>query len=65
MLAPRWSVDEVARHSVDYWLTTEELPKPDNRVTVNDGGSIQLAYTFSNSAEAKALYGELKTILNN
>ena len=34
-LAPHWSLDEVARHAVDFWLTTEDLPKPDNRVTVD------------------------------
>ena len=64
MLAPHWSLDEVARHSVDFWLTTEDLPKPENRVTVDGDGQIHLAYTFTNAAEAKALYGELKTIFN-
>ena len=32
-LAPHWSLDEVAAHAVDFWLTTEDLPDPDNRVT--------------------------------
>ena len=27
------SLAEAARHAVDFWLTTEDLPKPDNRVT--------------------------------
>ena len=39
LLAPRWSLDDVAHHSVDWWLTTEDLPKPDNRVTVDDDGT--------------------------
>ena len=38
MLAPRWSLDDVAGHSVDWWLTTEDVPKPDNRVTVDGDG---------------------------
>ena len=38
MLAPHWSLDEVAEHAVDFWLTTEDLPDPDNRVTVDGDG---------------------------
>ena len=26
-------LDEVAKHAVDFWLSTEDLPRPDNRVT--------------------------------
>ncbi len=63
-LAPHWSLDEVARHSVDIWLTTEDLPLPGNRVTVDADGRIHLAYTASNKRETAGLYEELKTILN-
>src|SRR5690242_2182356 len=31
-LAPHWSLADVARHAVDFWLPTEDVPKPDNRV---------------------------------
>ena len=65
MLAPRWSLDDVAGHSVDWWLTTEDLPKPDNRVTVDGDGHIHLAYTSTNDKEAEGLYDELKNILNH
>jgi choline dehydrogenase-like flavoprotein len=64
-LAPRWSLDDVAEHSVDWWLTTEDLPSPDNRVTVDGNGRIHLAYKSSNDEEADGLYGELETILNH
>jgi choline dehydrogenase-like flavoprotein len=65
LLAPRWSLDDVARHAVDWWLTTEDLPMPDNRVTVDGNGDIHLAYQSTNDKEADGLYGELKTILNH
>ena len=26
--APTWSLDQVARHAVDFWLSTEDLPRP-------------------------------------
>ena len=65
MLAPRWSLDEGAKHSVDFWLTTEDLPKPDNRVTVDGDGNVHLAYTFTNATETTALYEEFKKVLNS
>ena len=39
---------DLARHSIDFWLTTEDLPLPDNRVTVDPDGSIRLSYTPTN-----------------
>ena len=65
LLAPHFSLAEVARHAVDFWLTTEDLPLPDNRVTVDQDGHIHLAYRSSNDEEADRLYQELKTILNH
>jgi choline dehydrogenase-like flavoprotein len=64
-LAPNFSLEDVARHAVDFWLTTEDIPRPDNRVTVDGDGQIHLAYRPSNAAEASALYGELRTIMNH
>jgi choline dehydrogenase-like flavoprotein len=63
-LAPRWSLAEVAGHAVDIWLTTEDVPKPDNRVTLDGDGNIRLAYRQTNDEEAHLLYQELRTILN-
>jgi choline dehydrogenase-like flavoprotein len=65
ILAPHWSLDKVAEHAVDFWLTTEDLPDPENRVTVDDEGQVHLAYRSNNDDEAKHLYGELRTILNH
>ena len=64
-LAPRWSLAEVARHAVDFWLTTEDLPKPGNRVTVDRDGNVHLAYTSSNDSEAAGLYAEFRKVLNH
>ena len=64
-LAPHWSLDEVAHHAVDFWLTTEDLPLPDNRVTLGADGNVQLAYKASNDEEADRLYHELKRLLNH
>jgi choline dehydrogenase-like flavoprotein len=40
--------EQVASYSVDWWLTTEDLPDPNNRVLV-DGDKIILDYTENNS----------------
>jgi choline dehydrogenase-like flavoprotein len=64
-LAPTWSLEEVARHAFDLWLTTEDLPKADNRVTVDRDGNVHLAYTSSNDTEADGLYAELRKLLNH
>jgi choline dehydrogenase-like flavoprotein len=65
LLAPHWTLEDVAKHAVDWWLTTEDLPLPDNRVTVDTEGSIHLAYQATNNEEADGLYKELRTILNH
>jgi len=64
-LAPHWGLEDVALHAVDFWLTTEDVPKPDNRVTVDRDGNVWLAYRQTNDAEADGLYGELREILNH
>jgi choline dehydrogenase-like flavoprotein len=64
-LVPHWSLDEAARHAVDFWLTTEDLPKPGNRVTVDEDGNIRLDYNHSNETEAAGLYAEFRKILNH
>lgn len=40
--------EQVATYSVDWWLTTEDLPDPNNRVLA-DGNNIILDYTENNS----------------
>jgi choline dehydrogenase-like flavoprotein len=64
-LSPEWTLSDVAKHAVDFWLTTEDLPKPENRVTTDRDGSVHLSYTASNDAEAGRLYDELKQIMNH
>jgi choline dehydrogenase-like flavoprotein len=57
------TLDEVARHAVDFWLSTEDLPDPGNRVTLRDDGAIQLSYTPSNEEPKRRLLHELKSML--
>jgi choline dehydrogenase-like flavoprotein len=64
-LAPHFSLADVAKHAVDFWLTTEDLPMAGNRVTLDRDGNVHLAYRSTNDAEADLLYHELRKILNH
>jgi choline dehydrogenase-like flavoprotein len=64
-LAPMFSLSEVASHSVDFWLSTEDLPMPDNRVTLASDGRIRLSYTPNNQEPKRRLYEQLKSMLGH
>jgi choline dehydrogenase-like flavoprotein len=62
-LAPTRTLENMARHAVDFWLSTEDLPRPDNRVTLDRDGQIRLMYRPSNGEPQKRLYRKLKSLL--
>jgi choline dehydrogenase-like flavoprotein len=62
-LAPTRTLENMARHAVDFWLSTEDLPRPDNRVTLDRDGQIRLMYRPSNEEPQKRLYRKLKSLL--
>jgi choline dehydrogenase-like flavoprotein len=64
-LAPMFTLAEVATHSVDFWLSSEDLPMPDNRVTLTRDGAIRLAYTPNNQEPKARLYHQLKSMLGH
>ena len=64
-LAPLWSLEMLAKHGVDFWLCTEDLPRPENRVTLESDGSIRLSYTKTNEVPTKQLADQLKSMLGN
>jgi choline dehydrogenase-like flavoprotein len=62
-LVPSRLLDDVAFHSVDFWLTTEDIPDPENRVTVDEAGKLTLSYTPNNQVPTRKLYDKLKSML--
>jgi choline dehydrogenase-like flavoprotein len=62
-LLPMAALDDIARHALDFWLTTEDLPNPENRVTVDGGGKLTLSYTPNNQVPQQKLYEKLKSML--
>jgi choline dehydrogenase-like flavoprotein len=61
--APTRTLESMARHAVDFWLSTEDLPRPENRVTLDRDGHVRLSYTQTNREPAKRLYHKLKELL--
>lgn len=64
-LAPSKMLDFIARHAVDFWLSTEDLPDPNNRITVDKEGKVTLNYTPNNQVAAQKLYHKLKSMLGH
>jgi choline dehydrogenase-like flavoprotein len=62
-IAPGWTLDLMARHSLDFWLTSEDLPDPDNRVTLDRQGRIVLAYRPNNEEAHRRLIASLKDVM--
>src|SRR5215211_2459135 len=52
--APMWALKMVTDRSLDIYLTTEDLPRPDNRVTVDDD-KIMINWTPNNLAPHQEL----------
>jgi choline dehydrogenase-like flavoprotein len=61
--APGIALDYLAKHAIDFWLTTEDLPHPENRVTVDRQGDIHLAKTYHNLEPHKRLLRKLKELM--
>jgi choline dehydrogenase-like flavoprotein len=62
-IAPGWTLDLMAKHSLDFWLTSEDLPDPNNRVTLDRTGNIVLSYQPNNEEGHTRLIDKLKHLM--
>jgi choline dehydrogenase-like flavoprotein len=62
-LLPIALLGDIAHHALDFWLTTEDLPDPENRVTLDSAGNLILSYTPNNQVPQQKLYEKLKSML--
>ena len=63
-MMPGWSMDKIAQHALDFWISSEDLPDPNNRVTVTENGQIKLDYTVNNQAASRHLVSRLEGMLD-
>ena len=64
---PAWPIPAAAwaaSHSVDWWLTTEDLPDKDNRVTLDADGTIRLHWNPRNRESHQRLCRKWRFILH-
>ena len=62
-IAPGWTLDLMAKHSIDFWLTSEDLPDPDNRAALDRDGKIVLSYKPNNEEGHQRLIAKLKSLM--
>lgn len=64
-ITPGFTLEMMAKHSLDFWLTSEDLPDPENRVTLDREGNIVLNYKPNNEEGHKRLTAKLKALMNS
>jgi choline dehydrogenase-like flavoprotein len=62
-IVPGLTLEIMAKHSLDFWLTSEDLPDPENRVTLDRDGNIVLSYTPNNGEGHRRLTAKLKELV--
>jgi choline dehydrogenase-like flavoprotein len=63
-LLPHRALEELAFHALDFWLTSEDLPLRENRVTLA-GETLRISYTPTNQASHKRLIAKLRSLLRH
>lgn len=64
VFAPNMALEFLADHAVGWWLTSEDLPDPANRVRLDAQGNIVLEYTSNNQEAHERLLKKLKILLD-
>ncbi len=64
-LVPGWTLEAMAAHTLSFWLTSEDLPDPRNRVRLDGDGRIVLDYTPNNEEGHRRLVATLKGMLQD
>ena len=62
-VVPGMTLEIMANHTLAFWLTSEDLPDPENRVRLGADGGIVLDYTPNNEEGHRRLVAKLKGLL--
>jgi choline dehydrogenase-like flavoprotein len=62
-LVPGMTLEIMAEHTLPFWVTSEDLPSPTNRVTLTQTGGIMLSYASNNDEAHAQLLKRLKRIV--
>ena len=58
-------LEDVSKHSIDFFITAEDLPDPNNRVEITNEGKIQLKYESNNLEAYQRLRKKLINLLDH
>jgi choline dehydrogenase-like flavoprotein len=61
---PRFFLEQIAHRSADWWLFSEDLPDPENRVTVDSQGRISIHWTPNNLTAHRELVQEARNMVS-
>ncbi len=61
---PNLPAEKMWTHTVDFFITSEDLPDPDNRVTVTKNGQIRLSYNVNNTEAYERLRKKLVSLFD-
>jgi choline dehydrogenase-like flavoprotein len=50
-LTPGSIMEDIARHGVDFWMSSEDLPRADSRITLEKDGTVHLSLPSDNNVE--------------
>lgn len=60
---PGVPIEDIKRRTIDFFLTAEDLPSVENRITLRQDGSIRVSYTPNNTEAYDRLQAELACML--
>ncbi len=61
---PEMPFEMMARHAVDFWLSSEDLPRAENRIRLERDGRVVLQITENNLEAHRRLKGKLEHLLS-
>lgn len=64
-LAPRPLLQGMAGRSVDWWVMSEDLPDPDNRVTIGGDGSVRVRWQPNNRVAHERLIAAARRMMQD
>jgi choline dehydrogenase-like flavoprotein len=60
---PGVPIEDIEMRTIDFFLTAEDLPSPDNRITLRKDGAIRVSYTLNNTEAYDRLQTKLIQML--
>ena len=61
--SPKSVLRALSARGIPFWLTSEDLPDPENRVSLDAGGNVRLHYALNNLEGHERLANKLKQLL--